>query len=153
MHQRYAADFAAFWGESRKLPADRHESAGAAAGPQDLASDCDVCTDLRSYDVLRDGEHVATTSAVTDLFDADMVTFYIGSSVSFDGLLDERGWHPGWGPCVISRRKTACRWGRFAGKLPLPCAVFPQTSRPRWRTLPAAFPLSRRPIAIDGRHP
>ena len=55
MHQRYAAHLQPFVRRIRKLPL----MPIAGARPRRDLARCDVCTDLRSYDVLRDGEHVA----------------------------------------------------------------------------------------------
>jgi uncharacterized protein YcsI (UPF0317 family) len=52
-----------------------------------LAPDADLRTDLPGYRVWRDGELVAEPSDVTGLWSADLVTFLIGCSFTFETAL------------------------------------------------------------------
>jgi uncharacterized protein YcsI (UPF0317 family) len=56
-----------------------------------LGHDVDICTDVPSYRVWRDGELVAEPSDITDLWRDDLVTFVIGCSFSFEQALMEAG--------------------------------------------------------------
>lgn len=63
---------------------------GQAALPS-LGADIDICTDLPRYRVWRDGELVDQPTDIVDLWRADLVTFVIGCSFSFEQALLEAG--------------------------------------------------------------
>lgn len=73
----------------------------------EYAEDLDIRTDLGSYDIVRDGKVVEQRRDIIDLFDQAPVSFLIGSSVSFDGLLAEKGYAPAFGP-TIQMTTVAC---------------------------------------------
>jgi uncharacterized protein YcsI (UPF0317 family) len=56
-----------------------------------LAEDLDIRTDVPSYRVFRDGEHVEDVADIRDLWRDDMVAFVIGCSFSFEEALVEAG--------------------------------------------------------------
>ena len=86
----YANDFEAFCRANPKpCPLIARMAPGQTDCPE-FASDLDIRTDLGSYDIVRHGEVSELRKEIVDLFDDRMVTFLIGSSVSFDGLLAEK---------------------------------------------------------------
>jgi len=90
--------------------------AGRFDAPE-FGEDIDLRTDLRSYDVIIDGRNAGSRSDVLGLFNGRMVSFLIGSSVSFDGLLVERGFRPSFGPCIYLTDIDCKPIGRFSGKM------------------------------------
>jgi len=82
-----------------------------------VAEQLDIRTDLGSYDVIRDGEITGSVRDVCDLFTEDTVTFLIGSSVSFDGLLREKGYAPSFGPCIFMTDLDCEPFDVFHGKI------------------------------------
>ena len=113
----YANDFEAFCRANPKpCPLIARLGAGQIDCPE-YALDLDIRTDLSSYDIVRHGEVTEQLTDIVDLFDDRMVTFLIGSSVSFDGLLAERGYPAAFGP-TIQLTDTACKpVGPFAGNM------------------------------------
>jgi uncharacterized protein YcsI (UPF0317 family) len=68
----------------------------AASDPGDpqlpaLAGDLDIRTDVPSYRVFRDGEHVEDVPDIRELWRADLVAFVLGCSFSFEEALIEAG--------------------------------------------------------------
>ena len=63
---------------------------GQAALPA-LGADIDICTDLPRYRVWRNGELVDQPTDIVQLWRADLVTFVIGCSFSFEQALLEVG--------------------------------------------------------------
>ena len=117
MDERFAPDFEAF---CRKNPVPCPLLGMAGPGIREcpeFGRDIDLCTDLRSYDVYRDGEKVETRKDVADLFTPRTRTFLIGSSVSFDGLLVEKGWAPSFGPCIYLASMECHPVGRYSGRI------------------------------------
>lgn len=55
------------------------------------ADDCDIATDFPKYRVYRDGEMVEERTDVAELWRADLVSFVIGCSFSFESDLIEAG--------------------------------------------------------------
>ncbi len=66
----------------------------------EFAEDLDIRTDLGSYDIVCNGDVVEQRRDIVDLFDRAPVSFLIGSSVSFDGLLAEKGYAAAFGPTI-----------------------------------------------------
>jgi uncharacterized protein YcsI (UPF0317 family) len=56
-----------------------------------LAEDLDIRTDIPRYHVFRDGEFVAETDDIAELWRDDLVTFALGCSFSFEEALLEAG--------------------------------------------------------------
>lgn len=83
----------------------------------EFARGLDIRTDLGSYDVIREGVVVEQRRDVVSLYSGDMVTFLIGSSVSFDGLLVEKGYEPAFGPCIQLTDLDCEPAGRFRSKM------------------------------------
>jgi len=116
MDADYADDFAEFCRRNpRPCPLLGTTAPGQTDAPE-FGRDIDLRTDLRSYDVYREGRKVATRQEVGDLFTDRSVSFLIGSSVSFDGLLEERGYPPGFGPCIYLTSMECEPVGRYHGR-------------------------------------
>lgn len=90
---------------------------GQAVPDPSIAADCDLRTDLRLYDVLRDGEKERSVTDISDLWTDRSVAFLIGSSVSFDGLIADRGLAPDWGPAVLRSGLDCTPADPFAGPM------------------------------------
>jgi len=97
---KYADDFEAFCRANPKpCPLIARLDPGQTDCPE-YAEELDIRTDLGSYDIVRDGEVTELRPDILDLFDDNTVTFLIGSSVSFDGLLAEKGYPAAFGPTI-----------------------------------------------------
>lgn len=117
MDQQYAEEFEAFCrANSKPCPLLAMIPAGRTDCPE-LAEQLDIRTDLGSYDVLRNGEVPERTQDVMGLHTDRMVSFLIGSSVSFDGLLAEMGYKPAFGPTIQMTDVDCEPVGRFRGKM------------------------------------
>lgn len=117
MGREYAGEFEAFCRANPKpCPLLKVTSAGQSDCPE-FAEGLDIRTDLGSYDILRGGEVVEQRKEVADLFEDRTVTFLIGSSVSFDGLLAEKGYKPAFGPCIQLTGLDCEPVGIFKGKI------------------------------------
>ena len=113
--------------------------------PEHLAPGADVRADLPKYRVWREGRLAGEVTDVRELFTADMVTFLIGCSFSFEEALVEAGLpvrHIDENrnvPMYLTNRP--CRpAGRFSG----PLVVSMRPYRPE--QIPAA-------VAVTGRYP
>ncbi len=120
----YADDFEAFCRANPKpCPLIRRMDPGQS-DCDDLAVELDIRTDLGSYDVVRDGVVVEQRADIVELFDERTVAFLIGSSVSFDGLLREKGYAPAFGP-EIQLTGLACESvGPFSGNMAVTIRAF-----------------------------
>ncbi len=117
MHKDYAEDFQKFCEENPvPCPLLGVTKPGQIDFPE-FGEDINLCTDLGSYDIIEHGETTGTREEVSDLFHDEMVTFLIGSSVSFDGLLKEKGMGPSFGPAVYVTDKDCTPVGRYSGKI------------------------------------
>jgi uncharacterized protein YcsI (UPF0317 family) len=141
LERAYAGDFERF---CRANPASCPLLAVVPAGqwrcPERWARDCDLRTDLRSYDVIENGLVTRSVPRVDDLFHDGLVTFLIGSSVSFDGELEERGWKPGWGPCIYETAVACAPVGVFRGPMAVTMRTFPATLADRVAEFTSHFP-------------
>ena len=54
-----------------------------------------------------------------------MVSFLIGSSVSFAGLVEEKGFKASYGPCIYVTSVACAAVGRFRGKLAVTMRSYP----------------------------
>jgi len=90
--------------------------AGKFEAPE-MGRDIDLRTDLRSYDVLIDGVNTGSRNDVVDLFNDRTVSFLIGSSVSLDGLLVEKGYRPSFGPCIYLTSVACKPVERYSGNM------------------------------------
>ena len=136
MDAAYADDFHTFCKVNAvSCPLIARVPIGQRQCPEEWAADCDLCTDLRSYDVSEHGEVTGSRTQVADLFSEDPVTFLIGSSVSFDGELEERGWTPGWGPCIYDTTVACETVGPFAGHMAVTMRSFPSAPHRARRAL------------------
>lgn len=114
--------------------------AGERRCPPRWAADCDLCTDLRSYDIIEHGHVVRSSRQVDDLFTSRTVSFLIGSSVSFDGEIEQRGWKPGWGPCIYDTDQACVPVGPYAGTMAVTMRSFPAAVADRVAQFTGHFP-------------
>ena len=117
MDRDYADEFELF---CRQNPRPCPLMAVVPAGDKTCSEFCnnlDLCTDLRSYDVYEYGKKVGSFPDVSNLFNDRMVSFLIGSSVSFDGLLEKKGFKASYGPCIYLTSLTCEPVGDFQGKM------------------------------------
>lgn len=133
MDEAYAAEFETFCRANPKpCPLLAVMPAGRTDCPE-FARELDIRTDLGSYDVIRDGVVVEQRQDVVSLFSGDMVTFLIGSSVSFDGLLVEKGYEPAFGPCIQLTGLDCEPAGRFGTRMAVTMRSFlPDRCDPVW---------------------
>lgn len=89
--QRYAADFHQFCQRNKQACGLLWMSAPGDPDPGPLAPGGDIRRDLYRYRVWRDGELVARETDVTGLWRDDLVTFYLGCSLTFEHALDRAG--------------------------------------------------------------
>jgi len=114
--------------------------AGDTRCPEDWARDCELTTDLRSYDIIEHGRVTRSVTQVSDLVDERTVSFLIGSSVSFDGLLEEHGWRPTWGPCIYDTSRACEAVGPYAGNMAVTMRSFPSAIAEQVAAFTAHFP-------------
>jgi len=113
----YADDFEAFCRVNPKpCPLIQRLAPGQTDCPE-LASGLDIRTDLGSYDIVRNGKVTELRREIRDLFDARTVSFLIGSSVSFDGLLAEKGFAAAFGPTLQLTALSCEPVGSFVGNM------------------------------------
>ncbi len=113
----YADDFEAFCQKNPKpCPMLKRFDPGQTDCP-DFAKELDIRADLGSYDVIRKGDVTEQRREIADLFTDRTVTFLIGSSVSFDGLLIEKGFQPVFGPTIQITNVDCESMGVFKGKM------------------------------------
>src|SRR3954471_4513772 len=85
-----ADEFAAFCAANpRPCPVIARFEPGQTDCPK-YARDLDIRTDLGSYDVVRHGK-IEQVKDIVEVFNDRMVTFLVGSSTSFEGLLPMKG--------------------------------------------------------------
>ena len=120
----YADDFESFCRANPKpCPLIARMDPGQTQCPE-YAEDLDIRTDLGSYDIVREGEVTEVRRDITDLFDDRTVSFLIGSSVSFDGLLAQKGYAASFGP-AIQLTTVACETvGPFSGNMAVTIRAF-----------------------------
>ncbi|MER5182568.1 DUF1445 domain-containing protein [Streptomyces sp. NPDC002896] len=87
----HAADFHRFCQRNAKACGLLWMSAPGDPSPGPLAPGGDIRTDLYRYRVWRDGRLVDRVSDVTGLWRDDLVTFYLGCSLTFEHALDRAG--------------------------------------------------------------
>lgn len=89
--QAYAEDFEGYCrANPQALPIIGRSLPGSPHIP-DLAADLDLRSDVGEYMVFRDGEHVATPTDISDLWEDDLVAFVLGCSFSFEAMLIAHG--------------------------------------------------------------
>ncbi|MBR7837560.1 putative hydro-lyase, partial [Actinospica durhamensis] len=110
-----------------------------------LAPDADLRTDLPAYRVWEHGRLVATVPEATELWRADLVSFLIGCSFSFETLLLDAGIplrHVEQDvnvPMYLTNRECV-RAGRFAGPLVVSMRPVPADSVARAAAITALMP-------------
>ena len=136
----YAGEFERFCRANPKpCPLLKVTLAGQTDCPE-FAEQLDIRTDLGSYNIVRDGEVVERRKEVTDLFDDRTVTFLIGSSVSFDGLLIEKGYRPAFGPCIQMTGLECEPVGAFMGTIAVTMRSFSPDVSDAVRAYTSHFP-------------
>jgi uncharacterized protein YcsI (UPF0317 family) len=105
-----------------------------------IASKLDICHDLRSYDLYQNGKHIETLTQVEAHFTDDTVTFLIGSSVSFDGLLQSKGYTASYGPCIYLSSKQCETIGPYAGQIAVTMRSYPPAIADKVVEYTAHFP-------------
>ncbi len=140
MDRTYAREFETFCKANPKpCPLLAMMDPGVTTCPG-FAKELDIRTDLGSYDVIRDGQIVEQRKDVLDLFTDRMVTFLIGSSVSFDGLLAKKGMPAAFGPCIQMTELDCVPCGKFRSKIAVTLRSFdPALSKEVWE-FTAHFP-------------
>lgn len=124
LHKKYADDFATFCHANPKpCPLLKQFDPGQTNNAE-YAKDLDIRTDLGSYDVIQHGQVTEQRQDIVDLFDEQTVTFLIGSSVSFDGLLIEKGYQPAFGPTIQMTNIDCNPVGVFKGKMAVTIRAF-----------------------------
>ncbi|MCP2167828.1 putative hydro-lyase [Goodfellowiella coeruleoviolacea] len=136
--QEYAYDFLLFAQRNPK-PCPVLEVLDAGAVASELAEGSDVRTDLPGYVVWENGERVAEVGEVTSYWRADLVTFLIGCSFTFETALRDHGVpvrHVDQGSNVpMFLTNQACRpAGRLSGNLvvsmrPIPAGLVAKAVR------------------------
>jgi uncharacterized protein YcsI (UPF0317 family) len=113
----YADDFEAFCRANPKpCPLIARLEPGQTDCPE-YARDLDIRTDLGSYDIVRNGEVTEIRQEIVERFDDRTVSFLIGSSVSFDGLLAEKGYPAAFGPTIQLTTQACKPVGLFSGNM------------------------------------
>lgn len=141
MAAEFATDFLAFCRANPvACPLIAHTEPGQRLAPSEIAANCDLCTDLRSYDLITHGEPTGSATDVSEWFRDDTVSFLIGSSVSFDGLLHQRGWAPGWGPAIYLTTQRCVSVGPFAGEVAVTLRTFPPAIAEQVAAFTSHFP-------------
>lgn len=92
-----AADFLKFCQLNPKAAGLLHVSEPGDPSPGPLAPGGDIRNELYSYRIWRHGEHVDTRTDVRDLWRDDLVTFYLGCSLTFEHALTQAGVQRGEG--------------------------------------------------------
>jgi len=122
--KQYADDFASFCEANPKpCPLLKRFDPGQTSNDE-YAQELDIRTDLGSYDVIQNGQVTEQRRDILDLFDEKTVTFLIGSSVSFDGLLIEKGYQPAFGPTIQMTNRDCKPVGPFKGKMAVTIRAF-----------------------------
>lgn len=89
--EQYAADFHRFCTLNRKACPLLYVSAPGQIEAPTLGEDIDIRTDVAGYRIYLNGELAEERSAISELWQADFVTFYIGCSFSFEEALISHG--------------------------------------------------------------
>ena len=85
--------------------------------PHRLAPMADIRTDCARYSVFVDGVRQADRTDITDLWRDDLVTFLIGSGITFDAALDRAGVPTERYRWVVRTTQSTERAGPFSGNL------------------------------------
>lgn len=91
MGESYAADFLAYCQRNPKPCGLLHVSAPGDHDMGLLAPGGDVRRELYRYRIWRDGAHIDTVEDATSIWRDDLVTFYLGCSLTFESALDNAG--------------------------------------------------------------
>lgn len=89
--KEYALDFYRFCTLHPKACPLLYVSEAGETSAAPLGEDIDIRTDLHGYHIIRNGNAELETSSITDYWQDDFVTFYIGCSFSFEESLISHG--------------------------------------------------------------
>jgi uncharacterized protein YcsI (UPF0317 family) len=89
--QQYAAEFHRFCTLNRKSCPLLYVSGPGETGAPALGEGIDIRQDVAGYRIYRNGELSGECSSITDIWQEDFVTFYIGCSFSFEEALISHG--------------------------------------------------------------
>ncbi|NRA37430.1 MAG: DUF1445 domain-containing protein [Planctomycetes bacterium] len=150
MHKDFAEDFQKF---CEKNPISCPLLGVTEPGQKEFdefGEDINLCTDLSSYDIIEYGSLAGSRTDVNHLYNKEMVTFLIGSSVSFDGLMREKGLGPSFGPAVYATH-TACESvGPYVGNMAVTMRSFDPSLTQRVIEFTSHFPKCHgAPLSIN----
>ena len=89
--ERYASDFNRFCSLNAKACPVLHIGEPGEFNPKSLGDDIDVRKDVAGYHLLRNGRFSEEVNDISDYWENDFVTFYIGCSFSFEEALIDNG--------------------------------------------------------------
>lgn len=123
--REHAADFLQFCQRNPRACGLLGMSSPGDPSPGHLAPDADIRTDLYRYRVWREGRVVDTVGEISELWRDDLVTFYLGCSLTFEHALDRAGVERGQGR-VYTTSISAEPVGGF--RTPLAVTMRPMTT-------------------------
>lgn len=130
IHQRFAEAFTEFCAANQQAcPLFWSGPPGQWSPPPHIAANCDLRRDLRRYDLIIEGERASSVTNVVEHWTNDSVAFLIGSSVSFDGLIADRGLAPDWGPAVFRSGLACTPAAPFDGPMAVTLRIWRDTKR------------------------
>lgn len=110
--------------------------------PRRCAPGADLRSDLPRYAVCRAGHCVEEPTDIRHLWRADSVAFLIGSSLTFDALLERAGVSLEHGLWVLDTQIPTVPAGRFAGPLVVTMRLFPPSQAVIATQLTGRFPFN-----------
>ena len=117
MPKAYAFDFMLYCQRNqRACPVLEMTDAGDPV-PHKLAPDADLRTDCARYSVFIDGARQEDRTDITDLWRDDLVTFLIGSGITFDDAFERAGVPTGRDRWVLRTDQPTESAGPFKGNL------------------------------------
>jgi uncharacterized protein YcsI (UPF0317 family) len=117
MPKAYAFDFMLYCQRNqRACPVLEVLDAGDPV-PHKLAPNADLRTDCARYSVFVDGERQEDRTAITDLWRDDLVSFLIGSGITFDDAFERAGVPTGKDRWVLRTNQPTEPAGPFKGDL------------------------------------
>lgn len=123
-----------------------------------LGADIDVCTDLPSYNVYREGKLSEQHGSIRDLWRDDLVAFALGCSFTFEHALKRAGialWHVDHDrtvPMYRTRMPTVAA-GPFSGPMVVSMRPLPDDRIAEAIKISAAYPLAHgAPVHVGAPH-
>lgn len=120
--KQYAADFHRFCALNSKACPVIYISEAGEYSADNLGEDIDIRTDLPGYHVFENGELTSRTTHIKELWQEDLVVFYIGCSFSFEEALLTHGVHiphitAGHNVAMYRSNKPLISSGPFSGNM------------------------------------